>query len=73
MPVLCEIEDHFVIYFDRIAVFEVPYRCTLTKGGAHTCFLNLAHICASTKNDNVSEIRDRIIPVLSFYYVGVPT
>jgi len=50
MPVQCEIEDHFVIYFDHIAVFEVPHCCTLIKGGAHTCFLNLAHICASTKN-----------------------
>ena len=64
MPVQCEIEDHFVIYFDRIAVFEVPYCCTLIKGGAHTCFLNLAHICASTKN--VCECSSKIQTLMIF-------
>ena len=30
-----EIEDYSVAYFDRITVFEVPYRWTSIKGGAH--------------------------------------
>ena len=30
-----EIEDYSVAYFDRIAAFKVPYRCTSFKGGAY--------------------------------------
>ena len=35
-----EIEGYSVAYFDRIAVFEVLYRWTSIKGGAHTSFVD---------------------------------
>ena len=35
-----EIEDYSVAYFDRIAVFEAPYRWTSVKGRAHTRFVD---------------------------------
>ena len=35
-----EIEGYFVAYFDRIAAFEVLYRWTSVKGGAHTRFVD---------------------------------
>ena len=31
-----EIEGYSDVYFNRIAVFEAPYRWTAVKGGAHT-------------------------------------
>ena len=34
-----EIEDHSVAYFNRNAVFEVPYRWTSIKGGAYMHFI----------------------------------
>ena len=35
-----EIEGYSVAYFDRIVVFEAPYRWTSAKGGAHTRFVD---------------------------------
>ena len=35
-----EIKGYSVVYFDRIAVFEAPYRWTSVNGGAHTCFVD---------------------------------
>ena len=29
-----------VAHFDHISVFEVPYRWTFIKGGAHKCFVD---------------------------------
>ena len=34
-----EIEGYSVAYFDHITVFEVPYRWTSVKGGAHMPYL----------------------------------
>ena len=45
-----EIEGYSVAYFDRIAAFEVPYRWTSVKGGAHMHFVDLLDIHASTKH-----------------------
>ena len=36
-----KIEGYSVVNFDRIAVFEAPYRLTSVKGGAHTCFVDV--------------------------------
>ena len=36
-----EIEGYSIAYFDRIAVFEVPYRWTSIKGRAHTRFIDV--------------------------------
>ena len=36
-----EIKGYSVAYFDHIAVFEVPYRWTSVKGGAHTRFMDV--------------------------------
>ena len=44
-----EIEGYFVVYFDRIAVFEAPYRWTFAKGGAHTRFVDVWISHESTK------------------------
>ena len=44
-----EIEGYSVVYFDRIAAFEVPYCWTSIKGGAHMRFVDLLDIHASTK------------------------
>ena len=35
-----EIKGYSVVYFDRIAAFEAPYRWTSVKGGAHTYFVD---------------------------------
>ena len=35
-----EIEGYSVVYFDRIAAFEAPYRWTSVKGGAHMHFVD---------------------------------
>ena len=43
-----EIEGYSVVYFGRIAAFEVPYRWTSVKGGAHTHFVDSSDIHAST-------------------------
>ena len=32
-----EIDGYSIAYFDRIAVFEVPYRWTSVKDRAHMC------------------------------------
>ena len=45
-----EIEGYFVMYFDRIAVFEAPYCWTSVKGEAHMCFVDSLDIHASTKH-----------------------
>ena len=44
-----EIEGYSVVYFDYIAAFEVPYRWTSIKGGAHMRFVDSLDIHASTK------------------------
>ena len=44
-----EIEDYSIAYFDQIAVFEVPYRWTSVKGGAHMCFIDSLDIHTSTR------------------------
>ena len=44
-----EIEGYSVACFDRIAVFEVPYRWTSIKGGAHTCLVDVWIFNESTK------------------------
>ena len=44
-----EIEGYSVAYFDRVAAFEASYRWTSVKGGAHTRFVDLLDIHASTK------------------------
>ena len=44
-----EIEDYSVAYFDRITVFEAPYRWTSVKGGAHTRFVDAWIANESTK------------------------
>ena len=36
-----EIEGYSIAYFDRVAVFEVPYRWTSVKGGAHMCLVEM--------------------------------
>ena len=37
-----EIEGYSVVYFNDIAVFEVPYHWTSVKGGgAHTRFMDI--------------------------------
>ena len=43
-----EIEGYSVAYFDHIAAFEVPYRWTFVKGGAHMHFVDSSDIHAST-------------------------
>ena len=45
-----EIEGYFVVYFDCIAAFEAPYRCTCVKGGAHMHFVDSLDIHAFTKH-----------------------
>ena len=45
-----EIEHYFIVYFDRIATFEVPYCWTFFKGGVHTCFVDLFDINAPMKH-----------------------
>ena len=45
-----EIEDHSVAYFNHITAFKAPYCWTSIKGGAHTHFVGLLHIHASTKH-----------------------
>ena len=46
-----ESADYYsAMYFNCSAAFEVPYCCTSVKGGAHTCFVNLLDIHASTKH-----------------------
>ena len=42
-------EGYSVAYFDRIAVFEAPYRWTSVKGGAHTRFIDAWISNESTK------------------------
>ena len=44
-----EIEGYSVAHFDRITAFEAPYCWTSVKGGAHTRFVGLLDIHASTK------------------------
>ena len=44
-----EIKGYSVTYFDRITAFEVPYCWASIKGGAHTRFVGLLDIPASTK------------------------
>ena len=36
----CQNSSNFIAFFDRISVFEAPYRWTSVKGGAHTCFVD---------------------------------
>ena len=43
-----EIEGYFVAYFDCFAAFEVPYRWTSIKGGAHTQFVDSSDIHTPT-------------------------
>ena len=43
-----EIKDYSVVYFDRIAVFEMLYCRTSVKGGAHTRFVDILDVHAST-------------------------
>ena len=45
-----EIKGYSVAYFDRIAAFKATYRWTSIKGGAHTHFIDLLAIHASTKH-----------------------
>ena len=45
-----EIEDYSVVYFNRIVAFEVPYRWTSVKGGAHTRFIDVWISHESTKH-----------------------
>ena len=45
-----EIKGYSVVYFDRIAAFEAPYRWTSVQGGAHKCFVDSLDIHASTKH-----------------------
>ena len=45
-----EVEGYSVAYFDRIAVFEVTYRWTSIKGGAHMHFVDSLDIHASMKH-----------------------
>ena len=35
-----EIEGYSVVYFDRIAALEAPYRWTSVEGGAHMRFID---------------------------------
>ena len=44
-----EIEGYSVVYFDRIAAFEVPYRWTSVKGEAHMRLVDLLVIHTSTE------------------------
>ena len=44
-----EIEGYSVVYFDRIAAFEAPYRWTSVKGGAHMRFVDSLDIHGSMK------------------------
>ena len=44
-----EIEGYSVAYFDSIVAFEVPYRWTSVKGGAHMRFVDSWGIHTSTK------------------------
>ena len=46
-----EIKGYSVAYFDRITVFEVPFRWTSIKGGAHMCFED-----AWTSNESMKSI-----------------
>ena len=43
-----EIEHYSVAYFDCITVFEVLYRSTSIKGGAHTRYVDLSGIDAAS-------------------------
>ena len=45
-----EIDGYSIAYFDRIAVFEVPYRWTSVKGSAHMCFVDAWISNKSTKH-----------------------
>ena len=42
-----EIEGYSVMYFDRIAAFEAPYRRTSARGVAHMRFVDSSDIHAS--------------------------
>ena len=44
-----EIEHYSVTYFDRITTFEVLYRSTSVKGGAHTHYADLSGIDAASQ------------------------
>ena len=44
-----KIEGYSVAYFDCITVFEVLYRWTSIKGGAHTCFVDLMNLQSTYK------------------------
>ena len=44
-----EIEGYSVVYFDRIAMFEAPYRWTSVKDGGHMCFVDAWISNKSTK------------------------
>ena len=45
-----EIGGYSIVYFDRIAAFEVPYCWTSVKGGAHMRFVDSLDIHASTRH-----------------------
>ena len=45
-----EIENYFVAYLDRIALFEAPYHWTSIKGRAHTRSVHVSGIGTSTKS-----------------------
>ena len=45
-----DIEGYSVMYFDRIAAFETPYRWTSIMGGAHIHFIDSLDTHASTKH-----------------------
>ena len=51
VAVLCKNQTltYFVVYFEHIAAFETLYHWTSVKGGAHTRFIDLLDIHASTK------------------------
>ena len=38
-----EIEQYSIVYFNCVSVFEVLYRRTSIKGGAHTCTCCVTH------------------------------
>ena len=44
-----EIEDYFVVYFDRITTFKALYCWSSTKGEAHTRFVDASDIHVSMK------------------------
>ena len=74
-----EIEGYSVTYFNRIAAFEVPYRWTSVKGGAHTHFVDAwisnestKRICAPPLTEVQRYGAIRRFEVTFDFYMGLP-